>query len=106
MDEWFESFNRQMESADKFREQREAEHRKMLADGFSGDVSVGDRILVRASMIGAGCGHHWEFRELTVEEVATYAVKARINNDCFKNREPFWIGRELITEVVTASPVV
>lgn len=104
--DWFEQMHESMKKADEYRELREAEHRKMLADGFSGEVKVGDRILVRASMIGPGCGHHWEFREMLVEEVANYAVKAKILNDYIKDRSSFWIGLELITEVIPSAAKV
>lgn len=102
-DDIFRDLNESMRKAEENNERRRRDHQTMLMDPYVGPVQVGDTILVRADMVGAGCGHQWEVLELPVVQVTKTAVK--VTRKAWRGEvEELWIGRELIMEVLHKEP--
>lgn len=106
-DSFFDSLHETMRRAEERNEQKRREHERMLAEPCSKPIEPGCRVLVRADMLGAGCGFQWELRECLVVEAANYGVKVEYLSRYAGDRGPdyFWIGRELVIDVLPPSDV-
>lgn len=107
MEDFFESLHETIRRADERNEEKRKEHERMLAEPCCKPIEPGCRVLVRADMLGAGCGFQWELRECLVVEAATYGVKVEHLSKFAGGRGPdyYWIGRELVIDVLPPSGV-
>ena len=105
--DFFESLNESLRRAEEHNERKRMDHERMLAEPCSKTIEAGNRVLVRADMLGAGCGFAWELRECLVVQVANYGLQVSLQSRYGRERGPdfYWIGRELVVDVLPPSDV-
>lgn len=103
-DEMFEDLRQSMMRAEEENQIKGEEYNRLLADPFMGEIKEGDKVLVRASMIGRG--HHWKMIEILVEKVSPngqvfYGGEVGDKGFCGLPPSKQWIPRELLIDIVS-----
>lgn len=98
----FDDMHEMFRSADKAREEREDEFRKLCAEPCLRVPEIGDRVLVAAGLLGMG--YLWIRREAEVVSKGDTAYRIRfVNCESYHEGNEHWVHQALITDVLTAA---